>query len=508
MRYITKYANLRGEGADHDSAITTVEQMYAGQLQLRLQNSLLSPPVRVAGDLVENPPNKSPDGLTKDLFQFAVLNASMFVRMNASNRYSRCQLLGPIAVQAMQGAFSMIGQLKPVPAIAGLLLKNMKPGVTSGDDFELEVRTRLALGCLAPRAWPLESLDSKTRLESLQPLREVHRAAGFNIEEAEERLAKCRGGTNVALLKDSCQSNTMLWRRMATSTDSCPLHMVSSSESSTNVYIDARVQELVKECVASSSSSSVLISTANGFPGVDFILFRADGEKRSVVFIESTISTLAKHGSSKSKQPKYSETPAVLRDMVFLMGKQFSIAKSDDGAWQYSRNPVQLPYWTTSAPRQKLVSPNQVWSQLNTRDTLANMWLRILGCEKRITIIYKDPMEEGEGGKKLGESMKIVFRDAEYQDAWQVGHADGAVTCESTTSGAHDTEVETGTTACNSEVATADAKSALQWDVSVVYVSGSPEQCSTTYNYETLECDFVYGVFYHDFNDAPQAWLL
>jgi hypothetical protein len=515
--------------------------------------------------------------MSDELFKYAVLNASMYVRTNATKRESSCQLVGPVALQAMRGALLEIGKLNPLPSIAGVLMKDMTLDST-GKEFEDEVSNRLALGCLAPRAWLLSSLSTKSTIASLPALREAHENAGFDLEHAkaslrEENAATSAGASGQAknsleqktasagaskqrkaslkkkkaqtsagaseqgkafltegsaqtsaaeTLEDSCQRDEMLWFPMTPGHKPCDVSIMPSAESTSYTYIDARVQEAVRGCAA-RSSGSVLIHTTESFPGVDFVLFRADGMKRSVIFVESTVSTLSVHGSGKIPAG-HSGSPPVFRDMMFLMNKEFLIAKSNDGAWQFGDASSKESGTGGEAPlahdpellmsrKSFISSPSQVWRQLSTKDTLANMWLRVLGCPKRITLNFTElPVE----GSALRAKMQINIGDAVKCDEWRRAAAPGFEQAQLSTAGAASNilqEADSATLAdsSNNGVATtgtaSTGKGEVQWDVSVVYVSGKTESIADAPNYANLECDFVYGVFLDDFNDAPKAWL-
>jgi hypothetical protein len=211
--------------------------------------------------------------------------------------------------------------------------------------------------------------------------------------------------------------------------------------------------------------------------------------------------------------------------MMFLMNKEFLIAKSNDGAWQFgdasskksetggeaSLTHVHDPELLMSR-KSFISSPSQVWRQLSTKDTLANLWLRVLGCPKRITLNFTDLPAEGSA---LRAKMQIDMGDAVKCDEWLGAAASGFEQAQLSNAGAASNILQGADSATLADSSTgsgvantaATGKGEVQWDVSVVYVSGKTESIADASNYANLGCDFVYGVFLDDFNDAPKAWL-
>ena len=101
---------------------------------------------------------------------------------------------------------------------------------------------------------------------------------------------------------------------------------------------------------------------------------------------------------------------------------------------------------------------------LRGHESLANFWLRALGCPKRL-----------------------------------VAHIEGGSTCSKADSTLRITLDDAGADAAPS---TAEA----EWDISIVYVSGSGKQ-PVYKDYAKLDCDFAYGVFQADLDDALEEWL-
>lgn len=247
---------------------------------------------------------------------------------------------------------------------------------------------------------------------------------------------------------------------------------VQQSTANQTTIVDVGVRSAVDRIY--KHGGCVLIQTADNFPGVDFLFVKSVGTHRSVTFVEATKSTLRKHAAST----EYSTLEVSLKDLAGLTLREKLTAKHPDGRRYFGdQKDFDDDKWVETASQ-----------------TAANFWLETLGCPLRVKATIGESTLSTNTTKRESEQLCVSLTNSATLAE------EGALTHERL--GVQDDEhnaVETSQAASATAVPT--------WDVSIVYVSGSPEQPQYD-EYADLDCDFAYGVFLSDLVDAKSAWAV
>lgn len=450
MRYVAKYAARMSQSAAdtpqrHKAALRQAVDEYISVLSSRLAQQSVS----TAGQF-----GRDPDMLLR----LAAENASLIVRREALRRDGQVDTIGFAAYRTLRVYLQKNSHLvKSFPprerrALASMFVSERVQRL-SGAEFEDEIEARLMLQAVSGRMWRMDQLpmiakdlgwpksgkDSK-QSTGMKELASLHHKHDF-FEEGTGGL-----GEKGKYLAAATQVHPALWCKPGKDlSNSGPLECLESSRCGQTSRVDGEVFE----AAATSNrddSASLLIRTVHNFPAVDFVVLHRDQEtkKRTVVFCETTVSQLKTHAASSAPDI----VPQALRDIHKLTVQEF----------HWSRHATTGEHWIstktdTSRPKGKH------WTQ-EEPTSIANMWLSVLGCPRRISGSFSTSADSG-------VSQLVVEMDP------SVG---------------------------------VDVPDADMWDVRIVYLSGAVEQLSTYKELAALESDMVYSVNGLDLNQAGAAW--
>jgi hypothetical protein len=204
------------------------------------------------------------------LHRITMMNASLVVRTHEWDPGSVVETIGPVALDALRLAVHALRSENASLALKGIrgLLQSQPSGRISGEHFELMVGARLAIGGLT---------------RTVRHLPTIYASGSLSVTSVQAVAGMLNGD--------------MLWAGVGLNVLSPFVDgtVFFASHNKTSV-VQAEVPHLVSNC---SVGQTIVIQTANSGKSCDFVLYRRRGSNQhSVVFVETTISTLYTHAKA------------------------------------------------------------------------------------------------------------------------------------------------------------------------------------------------------------------
>ncbi len=567
MRYVGKYVTGRAQRQTHSTALVEVKAAFLGVLVKRMLDMKKFKFSESQQDYLERPRVVSSEKMTKELLELVKMNASMAVRSTATNQYSPVSMVGSTVMEALR-EYAHQSSMSSTPALAGALMQRSSTFLRDGDALEAEVELRLVLGALSPRAWLFSELGAmqkelnwrkrgedslisqddygtqnlqNSRASSATKGKKQHKNKSQGAAESTgpamarglyELMAKhkqlgfgtCLGSysesSTVSFLEQqfldrSLQRNTVLWQSQAAHTEwkdgmQGTMRVVLSNTAGQRINIDSSVAQAAEQC---RDYGTVLIRTAPKFPAVDFVVFRRSPGRRQVIFVECTKSPLSKHASGKDAHG----LPSSFGDLVALAHEKRGLflkngADSTCATNHATAQPMEWSY--TDQPKKELEGHHHV-----AEDTLANLWLRVLGCpgriisainttntpssgDKQLVLRYSESCHSGSDRGSMVATRPAALGEAPVDFGSQPSPAEACGNAPRNARGAVSPE--------NAHLVETDeppAESTISWEVSIIYVGCAPDTFTTYRAYQQLDCDFAFCVTAQDMDDALDAWV-
>ena len=228
--------------------------------------------------------------------------------------------------------------------------------------------------------------------------------------------------------------------------------------------VSPAVLAAIQACKDGQTGDTLVIQTADIAPYCDFVVLMKTDNGFKVVFVEATVSTLHKHASGKMQGgDKHSADQSTKRPRSrFTRAASSRASRGSLGAIHCSLEDIVALVARAKYNIKKVGSAVELNANTRSGASVSNAWLEILGAPCRLRV---NPEKHG------GEAVYHIIKESLSPGG---GAAAGASEAEE------------------------------QWDIAILYVSGThlKQQCVKDLN--KLRCDFAYCVFSEHLTVSPE----